>query len=90
LALATAQRRDGRDTFLIGGETVSARGREAAPELVLRLSAMTLPHAWRGCCSPSKLYRASSILHNIPTTAMIKNPAKTLIYLASRSRAADC
>ena len=63
----TAQRRDGRDTaFLIGGADGLALATKSGAELVLRLSAMTLPHGLARVLLAEQLYRASSILHNHP------------------------
>ncbi len=63
----TAQRRDGRDiAFLIGGADGLAPATKSGAELVLRLSAMTLPHGLARVLLAEQLYRASSILHNHP------------------------
>ena len=62
-----AQRRDGRDTaFLIGGADGLAPSAKGGAELLLRLSAMTLPHGLARVLLAEQLYRASSILHNHP------------------------
>jgi 23S rRNA (pseudouridine1915-N3)-methyltransferase len=60
-------RRDGRDAaFLLGGADGLAPAAKSRAELLLRLSAMTLPHALARVLLAEQLYRASSILHNHP------------------------
>jgi len=62
-----AQRRDGRDTaFLIGGADGLAPSAKSGAQLLLSLSAMTLPHGLARVLLAEQLYRASSILHNHP------------------------
>jgi 23S rRNA (pseudouridine1915-N3)-methyltransferase len=62
-----AQRQDGRDAaFLLGGADGLAPTAKSGAELLLRLSAMTLPHALARVILAEQLYRASSILHNHP------------------------
>jgi len=62
-----AQRRDARDTaFLIGGADGLAPSAKSDAQLVLSLSAMTLPHGLARVLLAEQLYRASSILHNHP------------------------
>ena len=62
-----AQREGGRDiAFLIGGADGLALEAKSGAELVLRLSAMTLPHGLARVLLAEQLYRASSILHNHP------------------------
>jgi len=62
-----AQRRDGRDTaFLIGGADGLAPAAKSGAQLLLSLSAMTLPHGLARVMLAEQLYRASSILHNHP------------------------
>src|SRR6266705_845527 len=62
-----AQRRDGRDAaFLLGGADGLAPAAKSGAELLLRLSAMTLPHALARVLLAEQLYRASSILHRHP------------------------
>ncbi len=64
--LAT-QRAGGRNiAFLIGGAEGLAPEAKSAAELVLRLSAMTLPHGLARVLLAEQLYRAASILHNPP------------------------
>ena len=61
------QRRDARDTaFLIGGADGLAPSAKSDAQLVLSLSAMTLPHGLARVLLAEQLYRASSILHNHP------------------------
>ena len=61
------RRLDGRDTaFLIGGADSLAPATKSGAELVLRLSAMTLPHGLARVLLAEQLYRASSILHHHP------------------------
>ena len=58
---------EGRDAaFLIGGADGLARETKAAADLLLRLSAMTLPHGLARVLLAEQLYRAASILHNHP------------------------
>ena len=62
-----ARRLEGRNTaFLIGGADGLAPAAKSGAELVLRLSAMTLPHGLARVLLAEQLYRASSILHNHP------------------------
>ncbi len=62
-----ARRQDGRDmTLLIGGADGLAPAVTRGAELVLRLSAMTLPHGLARVMLAEQLYRAASILHNHP------------------------
>ncbi len=62
-----AQRQDGRDTaFLLGGADGLAPAVKGGADLLLRLSAMTLPHGLARVLLAEQLYRASSILHNHP------------------------
>ncbi len=62
-----ARREEGRDTaFLLGGADGLAPTAKSGAELVLRLSAMTLPHGLARVLLAEQLYRASSILHNHP------------------------
>jgi len=61
------QRRDARDTaFLIGGADGLAPATKSGAQLLLSLSAMTLPHGLARVLLAEQLYRASSILHNHP------------------------
>ena len=65
--LLAAQRRDGGDAaFLIGGADGLAPSAKSGAQLVLSLSAMTLPHGLARVLLAEQLYRASSILHNHP------------------------
>jgi 23S rRNA (pseudouridine1915-N3)-methyltransferase len=62
-----AQRQGGRDAaFLLGGADGLAPAAKSGAELLLRLSAMTLPHALARVLLAEQLYRASSILHQHP------------------------
>jgi 23S rRNA (pseudouridine1915-N3)-methyltransferase len=62
-----ARRLDGRDTaFLIGGADGLAPGTKSDAQLVLRLSAMTLPHGLARVLLGEQLYRAASILNHLP------------------------
>jgi 23S rRNA (pseudouridine1915-N3)-methyltransferase len=62
-----ARRRDGRDlAFLIGGADGLAPEVKRGAELVLRLSAMTLPHGLARVLLAEQLYRAAAILGNHP------------------------
>jgi len=62
-----ARRQDGRDTaFLIGGADGLAPATKSDAELVLRLSAMTLPHGLARVLLAEQLYRAASILNHLP------------------------
>jgi len=62
-----AARQDGRDAaFLLGGADGLAPTAKSGAGLLLRLSAMTLPHALARVLLAEQLYRASSILHKHP------------------------
>lgn len=62
-----AQRREGRDpAFLIGGADGLAPRVKSGAELLLRLSAMTLPHGLARVLLAEQLYRAASILDGHP------------------------
>jgi 23S rRNA (pseudouridine1915-N3)-methyltransferase len=62
-----ARREEGSDTaFLLGGADGLAPTAKSGVDLVLRLSAMTLPHGLARVLLAEQLYRASSILHNHP------------------------
>ena len=62
-----ALRRDGRDAaFLLGGADGLAPTAKSGAGLLMRLSAMTLPHALARVLLAEQLYRASSILHKHP------------------------
>jgi 23S rRNA (pseudouridine1915-N3)-methyltransferase len=62
-----ARRQDGRDiAFLIGGADGLAPEMKRGAGLVLRLSAMTLPHGLARVLLAEQLYRAASILENHP------------------------
>ncbi len=64
--LAT-RRLEGRDAaFLIGGADGLAPTAKSGAELVLRLSAMTLPHGLARVLLAEQLYRAASILNHLP------------------------
>jgi 23S rRNA (pseudouridine1915-N3)-methyltransferase len=61
------QQRDGGDlAFLIGGADGLAPGLKTSASLVLRLSAMTLPHGLARVLLAEQLYRASAILQGHP------------------------
>jgi 23S rRNA (pseudouridine1915-N3)-methyltransferase len=61
------QRREGNDlAFLVGGADGLAPELKQGAALVLRLSALTLPHALARVVLAEQLYRASSILHGHP------------------------
>jgi len=62
-----AQRREGRDlAFVIGGADGLAPRLKGGAELLLRLSAMTLPHGLARVLLAEQLYRAASILDGHP------------------------
>ncbi|HLQ02109.1 MAG TPA: 23S rRNA (pseudouridine(1915)-N(3))-methyltransferase RlmH [Burkholderiales bacterium] len=62
-----ARRLEGRDAaFLIGGPDGLALAAKSNAELVLRLSAMTLPHGLARVLLAEQLYRAASILDHLP------------------------
>lgn len=62
-----AQRRDGRDpAFLVGGADGLAPRLKDRAALLLRLSAMTLPHGLARVLLAEQLYRAASILGGHP------------------------
>lgn len=62
-----AKRRDGRDAaFVIGGADGLATRMKGGAELLLRLSAMTLPHGFARVLLAEQLYRAVSIINGHP------------------------
>jgi 23S rRNA (pseudouridine1915-N3)-methyltransferase len=62
-----AQRQDGRDlAFLVGGPDGLAPELKGGAELLLRLSAMTLPHGLARVLLAEQLYRALSIIGGHP------------------------
>ena len=62
-----AQRQGGRDTaFLVGGADGLAPAAKNAAQLLLRLSAMTLPHGLARVLLAEQLYRAAAILNHHP------------------------
>jgi 23S rRNA (pseudouridine1915-N3)-methyltransferase len=62
-----ARRQDGRDiAFLVGGADGLAPEVKRGAGLVLRLSAMTLPHGLARVLLAEQLYRAAAILENHP------------------------
>ena len=62
-----AQRRGGRDAaFIIGGADGLAARMKGGAELLLRLSAMTLPHGFARVLLAEQLYRAVSIINGHP------------------------
>ena len=62
-----ARRQDGRDiAFMIGGADGLAPELKSAAELLLRLSAMTLPHGLARVLLAEQLYRALSIIGGHP------------------------
>lgn len=62
-----ARAQDGRDAaFLVGGADGLAPETKSGAELLLRLSAMTLPHGLARVLLAEQLYRAVSILGNHP------------------------
>jgi len=62
-----ARRLEGRDTaFLVGGADGLAPVTKSGAELILRLSAMTLPHGLARVVLAEQLYRAASILNHLP------------------------
>jgi len=62
-----ALRRDGRDAaFLLGGADGLAPTAKSGAELLLRLSAMTLPHALAQVVLCEQLYRAATLLTGHP------------------------
>ncbi len=62
-----ARRVEGRDAaFLVGGADGLAPAVKSGAELVLRLSAMTLPHGLARVLLVEQLYRAASILNHLP------------------------
>lgn len=61
------RRREGRDpAFVLGGADGLAPRAKSGAELVLRLSAMTLPHGLARVLLAEQLYRAASILGGHP------------------------
>jgi len=62
-----ARAQDGRDAvFLVGGADGLAPEARSGADLLLRLSAMTLPHGLARVLLAEQLYRAVSILGNHP------------------------
>ena len=62
-----ARRQEGRDAaFILGGADGLAPAAKSGAELVLRLSAMTLPHGLARVLLAEQLYRAASILNRHP------------------------
>jgi 23S rRNA (pseudouridine1915-N3)-methyltransferase len=62
-----ARRLEGRNTaFLVGGADGLAPATKSDAELLLRLSAMTLPHGLARVLLAEQLYRAASILGHLP------------------------
>jgi 23S rRNA (pseudouridine1915-N3)-methyltransferase len=62
-----ARAQDGRDAaFLVGGADGLAPETKSGADLLLRLSAMTLPHGLARVLLAEQLYRAVSILGNHP------------------------
>ena len=62
-----AQRQGGRDTaFLVGGADGLAPAAKNGAQLLLRLSAMTLPHGLARVLLAEQLYRAAAILNHHP------------------------